>query len=61
MKWDIDRSLREFEPEILPGTIISRALVDVAILEKQGIRLTPEQRERQTVRRGLGPSSRPDA
>jgi len=51
MKWDIDKSLREFEAEILPGTNVSRALVDVHILEKQGVRLTPEQKkeDRQSV------------
>jgi|SRR5271155_5210339 len=31
-KWDIDRSLRELEPEDAPGTTIQRVLLDVKLL-----------------------------
>lgn len=52
MKWDIDRALRGLEPEILPGTTVSRVLVATNLIEGQytrkndfgKIKLTSEER-----------------
>jgi hypothetical protein len=47
MKWDIDREILKLETETIPGTTLSRSLMDASILEEDGVygvRLTPEQK-----------------
>jgi hypothetical protein len=42
MKWDIDKALRELEGPC-PGTTVSRVLMSVELLERNGIKLTPKE------------------
>lgn len=43
MKWDIDKVLKDFEPESAPGTIITRTIMDVLLLRKHGIKPTEKE------------------
>ncbi len=42
-KWDIDKALRSLESPVCPGTTLSLVLMDVKLLERHGIKLTPKE------------------
>ncbi len=46
MKWDIDREIAALEPDFLKGTTISRILMEVGSMKRDGVKPTPEQVER---------------
>jgi hypothetical protein len=46
MKWDIDKALRPYEPDSLPGTTLTRIYLDVACLKRDKLKITPETLER---------------
>ena len=43
MKWDIDKALKELESPVCPGTSITRVLMDIKLLEKNGIKVSPKE------------------
>ena len=49
MKWDIDKEIAKMEPASMPGTSFSRALLELDIMKREGVRPTAKQKER-----GLG-------
>ena len=43
MKWDIDKAIKSFEaPGLAPGTTITRTLMDVEIMKREGLKPTAD-------------------
>jgi len=56
VKWNIDKALVPLEHEVLPGTSISRVLLDLTCMKREGVPPTSKQREAQElVDQGLQP------
>ncbi len=47
--WNIDKAIAKLEPTSAPGTSITRVYMDVAVMEKYGVKPTEEQ-----IARGSG-------
>lgn len=43
MKWDIDKELTAYEPKSIPGTSISRVMLDYALFAQYGLKLPKDQ------------------
>lgn len=51
MKWDIDKALKALELEyIVPGTSFSRVLLDVGLMEREGMKPTAKEKEDRSIR-----------
>lgn len=48
MRWNIDKELAQFEPETAAGTSITRIIMDLTMMKREGITPTAAQIERGT-------------
>ncbi len=42
VKWDIDRALRDMEPESCPGTTLKRIYIPIEAMPRDGVKIRPE-------------------
>lgn len=44
--WDVDREIAALEPPTVPGTILCRVQLDLALMAREGLQPTPAQHAR---------------
>jgi len=49
MKWDIDRAMMPYEPNIEPGTIWQRVRMQVSVARREGLKIPDHKTDRDSV------------